>query len=223
MSKPASYGDTLARAVDLRIDDAVADTAAITALTAANRTNGMLILEQATSGLWWFDDDSAVAAGPTVLAPDAGTGRWLNVGSGGGGSVGVQTLATATFTSADLTAAGVAQTINVGTALSQNAIVLGYRISLADAFDNAAMASIAMELGHTNDPDAFEDGFDVFTASAYEAAGNVYATTGPGLGVPAFDGTSVGQCVAVFTANADQLLNCTDGSVTIDIFGVILA
>jgi len=131
-------------------------------------------------------------------------------------------LRTITLTHADLTAAGVAQTINIGSALLQTDIVLGYRIDLVDAFDNGAMASIALEVGHSNDPDAYEDGFDVFTGSALEGAGACYTTPGPGIGLPAFDGTSVGQCVAVLTANADQLLNCTNGEVTIDIIGCSL-
>jgi len=131
-------------------------------------------------------------------------------------------LRTVTLTSADLTAAGVAQTINIGAVLLQTDIVLGYRIDLVDAFDNGAMANIALEVGHSNDPDAYEDGFDVFTGSALEGDGLTFTTPGPGIGLPAFDGTSVGQCVAVFTANADQLLNCTNGELQIDIIGCSL-
>lgn len=135
-----------------------------------------------------------------------------------------QVLATVNITSADLTTAGVGpETENIGAAISQSAIVTGYRISLVDAFDNGAGVSLTLEVGHTNDVDAYEDGFDLFTGSAYEGAGYVYVTTGPGIGAPAFDGTSVGQCVATITAGADQLANFTNGDVTIDILGYILA
>ena len=130
---------------------------------------------------------------------------------------------TVTITAATLTAAGVAQTINIGAVLPQTAIVVGCRINLVDAIDNGAMASIALEVGHSNNPDAYEDGFDVFTASALEGEGFTFTTPGPDIGFPAWDGTSVGQCVAVLTANADQLANCTNGDLTIEVIAIDMA
>ena len=136
----------------------------------------------------------------------------------------LQVLASGTITSADLTAGTVGpESVNVGSAISQSALVLGYRFRLTDAFDNGAGVSLAMELGHTNDVDAYEDGADVFTGSAYEGAGWVRVTPGPGLGVPAFDGTATGQLVATFTAGADTLGNFTNGSVEIQFLGIVIA
>ena len=131
---------------------------------------------------------------------------------------------TVQVTSADLTTAGVGpETENVGAVLPNTAVVIGYRINLVDAFDNGAGVSLDLEVGHSNDVDAYEDGFDVFTGSALEGAGWTYVTTGPGIGAPAWDGTAVGQCVAVFTAGGDQLANFTNGDVTIEVIAVDMA
>ncbi len=58
----------------------VADRAALTALTAAQRFTGQLVLVQSDGSLWRFAGAAAMAAdgaGELVLVPDAGTGRWL--------------------------------------------------------------------------------------------------------------------------------------------------
>lgn len=62
-----------------RIHAFVANTAAITAIAAADRTDGMLVVDDATSCLWKFDAESVVGATSKILAPDAGTGRWIAV------------------------------------------------------------------------------------------------------------------------------------------------
>ena len=80
-----SWGETLARLVDRRINAPVANTAAITAITAAYRCDGMQILETTNGTTWWFDADSTAPAGPSVLVPDAGSGRWLSTAGGAGG------------------------------------------------------------------------------------------------------------------------------------------
>ena len=129
-----------------------------------------------------------------------------------------------TITSADLTTAGTGpETENIGAVLPNTAMVIGYRAKLDDAFDNGSGVSLAMEIGHSNDVDAYEDGFDCFTSSALEGAGWAYTTTGPGIGAPAWDGTAVGQLVATFTAGADQLANFTNGSVTVEVFAIDVA
>jgi len=77
-----SWGETLARLVANRISNPVATTAAITALPAAERSLGMQILETTTGTTWWFDSASTAPAGPSVLVPDAGTGRWHSTSGG---------------------------------------------------------------------------------------------------------------------------------------------
>ncbi len=70
------YGDTLAQELSKSIGGNYATTAALTALPAAKRVNGMVCLVLATYSLWVFESASATVASATVLAPDAGTGRW---------------------------------------------------------------------------------------------------------------------------------------------------
>jgi hypothetical protein len=139
------------------------------------------------------------------------------------GAGGLRLLAERTITSADLTTAGVGpETENIGSVQPADAIVVTARSKLDDAFDNGSGVSLAMELGHDNDVDAYEDGFDCFTSSAHEGGGWEYETPGPALGLPPFDGVGTGQLTATFTAGADQLANFTDGSVTVQYWGFIL-
>lgn len=58
----------------------VADKDALAAIAAASRFNGMLVMVRADGSLWRFDSTSAVAEDEgreLVIAPDAGSGRWL--------------------------------------------------------------------------------------------------------------------------------------------------
>lgn len=58
---------------------AIADATALAAIPAAQRFNGQL-LRLADGTLWRFDADSAAAAASgKVVAPGAGTGRWLRM------------------------------------------------------------------------------------------------------------------------------------------------
>jgi len=79
------WGETLARLVGNRIATPVTATTDITAIAAADRINGMQILETTNGTSWWFDDDSTAVAGPSVLVPDSGSGRWLAISGGAGG------------------------------------------------------------------------------------------------------------------------------------------
>lgn len=71
----------LGRAVTAFVgSSSVATKAALKAITAANRFNGQQIHVEADRSNWVFDDDAAQTedtAQELVLAPDAGTGRWL--------------------------------------------------------------------------------------------------------------------------------------------------
>jgi hypothetical protein len=58
----------------------VATIAALTAVAAADRYNGQLMLVQANNSLWRFNSTAAMdedTAQELCLAPDAGTGRWI--------------------------------------------------------------------------------------------------------------------------------------------------
>lgn len=120
-----------------------------------------------------------------------------------------------TITSDDLTTAGAGpETENIGAALPAGAIPLGYYCNLTDAFDNGAGVSLTLEVGVNGDVDALEDGFDCFTGSIYEGDGPMFAVRGPWTGTPPLHGSNR-QLIATFTAGADQLVNFTNGSITI--------
>lgn len=55
----------------------VANAAAMTAIPANERANGMLCLDLGQDIVWVFDSGSAVAADDWTRQPDAGSGRWL--------------------------------------------------------------------------------------------------------------------------------------------------
>ncbi len=74
-----SWGETLARAVDLRIGDAVATTAALTALPVEERVNDQLRMVTADSSLWRISTSATTAVSATVLAFDSGDGRAIRV------------------------------------------------------------------------------------------------------------------------------------------------
>lgn len=77
----AQYGDTLARLLAQRSHAPVANTAALQALGAGERTDGMLVvlgLGAVSQQLWTYVDASTAGADATHVIPtDApATGRW---------------------------------------------------------------------------------------------------------------------------------------------------
>lgn len=79
LGAPPALGDDLSRAVSRRAAGTFATRAALKALIAAHRADGMLAMVASDGSLWRFLGSSAVAgdeAGELVLAPDAGSGRW---------------------------------------------------------------------------------------------------------------------------------------------------
>jgi len=124
------------------------------------------------------------------------------------------------FTAADLTAAGVTQNIDLGAVMPANSYLLGWCYDLVDAFDNGAAATLDVQLGDdTIDDDFGCSAFDAFTASANEGV--------PGGGTEGVGshGYPLGglQLQTVWTLNADQLLNCTNGDLTITVLFTVIA
>lgn len=165
---------------------------------------------------------AAALAGLTYRQTDNAPGLYRDTGAAWERIAAQIDFVTATITSDDLVAAGVGpESVNIGAALPAGAVILGYGINLTDAFDNGAGVSLAMEVGYNGHVDAIEDGFNCFTGSPLEAAGWTFVTRGPGIGAPCIVG-STRQCLATFTAGADQLANFTNGSVTIRIYYIQL-
>lgn len=98
------YGDFAAQTVSERIAAPVATTAALTAIPASRRVDGMIALVQADSSLWVFNSSSSAGAAAGVLAPDSGSGRWLLCSGGAGSDYKTSVRAASTANVADLTA-----------------------------------------------------------------------------------------------------------------------
>lgn len=73
------YGDQLAQELTRSFGGKYASTAALTAVPASKRVDGMLCLVTANYSLWVFESASVTGASATVLAPDAGSGRWHRI------------------------------------------------------------------------------------------------------------------------------------------------
>lgn len=86
MTAILQYGDRAAREVSARFGGTYANAAAITALVATDRENGMVVVDLATQLSWIYNAASAALAGPGVLVPDdtPATGRWLVHATGTG-------------------------------------------------------------------------------------------------------------------------------------------
>lgn len=125
-----------------------------------------------------------------------------------------------TYTNADLTAAALTQTINLGAALPATAFILGYRMNLADAFDSPGAGTLDIQLGDTvTDDDSLCAAFDGYTASTNEGAGWVQGTRGAQPNGPP-TGT---QLALLFTATVDNLSTFTNGDLDVEVFFVDLA
>lgn len=79
MTAILNYGDHAAREMSERFGGSYANAAAITALVAGDRSNGMVVVDSATQTAWGFDATSGAGAGVGVLVPDdaPASGRWL--------------------------------------------------------------------------------------------------------------------------------------------------
>lgn len=86
MTAILNYGDRAAREMSERFGGSYANAAAITALVAGDRANGMVVVDAATQTAWGFDATSVAGAGVGVLVPDdaPAAGRWLIQRAGAG-------------------------------------------------------------------------------------------------------------------------------------------
>lgn len=73
------HGDARARGLAKFIAAPVADTTALAAIPAGERSDGMARVNLTDYAVWIFDADSEAAASSTVVEPDAGSGRWLKL------------------------------------------------------------------------------------------------------------------------------------------------
>jgi hypothetical protein len=128
---------------------------------------------------------------------------------------------TVTVGQADLTAAvnGLAQAINIGTALPSNARIVGVDMRSYTPFTGGGASAVALDVGTSGDVDALVDGADALAA----AVDGGPATMPPGVR-PNKTFASGGQLIATFTPDGGAtLLALTAGSIVIDVLYTVLA
>lgn len=124
------------------------------------------------------------------------------------------------FTNADLTTAGLTQTINLGAVIPANARLVAWDYNLVDAFDSPGGATLDVQLGDTvTDDDSICSAFDAYTASANEGVpgGGTEGVGSHGLNI------SGQQLAALFTSTVDNLNTFTNGDLTITVLFSVLA
>jgi hypothetical protein len=109
---------------------------------------------------------------------------------------------------ADLTAAALTQTINLGSPLPAGAQILGRSLRLTQAFSGGSVSALVVDIGGT-DADAIVDGESVFTGATTAKAGISGIDPNGVLGGQ--------QLTATFIATGANVVDLTAGSVTIDI------
>lgn len=128
---------------------------------------------------------------------------------------------TVTVTHADLTetAANTSQAINIGTALPDNARIVGVDIRALTAFSGGGVSALTVDIGSSGDIDALIDGADLFAA----AVDGGPATMPSGIR-PNKTFASSTQLIATFlTDSGHDLEDLTAGSVTIDVLYIVKA
>ena len=213
-----SWGDELARDVDLRIHPPVPDLPGLDAILADDRPDGIICTVQADQSQWQFLFASTAAASPAVRVPadKPANGRWCLVGANlaqslGGGELLVAVklagvIALAQFASL---AAGVKTTsIPLGAVLPAGARPLARELTLATPFSGGAATLTTLDLGGTV-PNDIIAGQSVFMGAPAAMAG----TSGVNP-----TGNHGGQQLQV-TVTADVDLNkLTAGSVAVTLY-----
>jgi hypothetical protein len=217
-----SWGDELARQIDMRIHPSVADLAHLDAIPPEDRPNGIVCTVEADQSQWQFlqGSNAPAAPGARVPADSPPLGRWHLVGANlgqtlGGGSVLVPltcrvTIAVAQFASL---AAGVKSTrVPLGPALPPGGRPFAREVVLGAAFSGGGAASVTLDVGGTSPSDIIA-GQSIFTG----ALGAMAGTSGVNP-----TGDHGGQQLQV-TITADVDLNqLTAGSVTVVVFHALL-
>ncbi len=120
------------------------------------------------------------------------------------------------LTNADLTAAALTQTIQLGSALPDTAAVAFVRCQLNDAFDSPGAGSLDLQVGDdTNDDDSLVAAMDLYTGSANEGVGWVAGDTRGAVpsGLPTGP-----QLEMLLTATTDNLSTFTNGDVEVEVY-----
>jgi hypothetical protein len=154
-----TWGDELARQVDMRIYPAVLDLPGLDAILPDDRPDGIICTVEADQSQWQFLFASTAAASPTVRIPadQPASGRWCLVGAnlgqslGGGGLLAPVkvplVIAVAQFASL---AAGVkATSVPMGAVLPAGARPIARELTLSTPFSGGGATMVTLDLGGT--------------------------------------------------------------------------
>jgi hypothetical protein len=117
---------------------------------------------------------------------------------------------------ADLTDADGSQTLNIGTALPTNAMILGVSIALATSFTGGGAGIVTVNIGSAGDPDAIVANADLFAA----AVDGVASTFSDGI-APRKIFALATQLTATVDADVD-VADLTAGAATITVAFIVL-
>lgn len=124
---------------------------------------------------------------------------------------------TLTFGHADLTDADGSQTLNIGTALPTNSMILGVCVALSTPFSGGTATIVTCDIGDSGDPDAIVANADLFGAAIDGMASSVPAGIAPNK---VFVGAT--QLTATIDAD-DDVADLSAGAVTITVSFVKIA
>jgi hypothetical protein len=213
-----SWGDELARFIDLRIHPAVPDLPGLDAILPEDRPNGIICTVEADQSQWQFLAASNAPASPTVRVPadDPTAGRWCLVGANLGQSLGgdsalAPTRLAATITTAQFAslAAGVKSTpIPIGAVAPAGARPLVRELTLTTPFGGGAATMVTLDLGGTV-PNDIVAGQSLFTGAPAAMQGQ--------SGVNPSGNHGGQQLQATITSDAD-LNTLNAGSVTVVLY-----
>ncbi len=127
-----------------------------------------------------------------------------------------------TITNADLTESGNTETISLGDSLPLNALIVGYRLRLVDAFDSPGGGSLDVQIGDdTTDDDSVLAAYDAYTGSAFESA-TLWSVGTPGVRGGGMSPPTGDQLEILLTSTTDNLDTFTNGDLDIEVFWIDL-
>jgi hypothetical protein len=175
-----SWGDELARQVDMRIHAAVPDLPGLDAILPDDRPDGIVCTVAADQSQWQFLLGSTAAASASVRVPadQPAEGRWLLCGAsvaqnpGGGAALLAMTLAATVFVAqfAALAAGVKSASVPLGDVLPAGARPFVRELTLITAFSGGGATAVTMDLGGTVPNDIVADQ-SLFTGAPAAMAG----------------------------------------------------
>lgn len=209
--------ETVTADLGARIHLAVADDAALQAVTATDRADGQIAVKLDTYDPWIFDADSVVGADAWAIVPTAGAGRWIRpwlsrtdlstTGSAtlGANLIGIRDAATLYIaTTVEGALAEVKALADAAIALQKRTVTIGHA-DLTDAVNGEAQA---INIGAVLPANAIVLAHEVNVATLFSGGG----ATAVKLDVGGTSATAVVNQMDVFTGAATGALSPRTGA-----------